>query len=158
VVRAVRSTAKTSGSWILGPRVEVRFPPHVAGRLDLQRCMRLGPGPSSRVSVRHTVPGAMPEQALEGKESHESNDPVTPTPARVREIGERTLGGSKASKRACRRFTGEPGSDERSVAVDVLMHARRNDLAPRETVVLAHASGEPPGEPWQRVGAAAKAV
>jgi len=92
--------------------------------------------------MRLTVPGAMPEHTLEGNESQESNDPVTPTPARVREIGERTLGGSKASKRACRRFTGELGSGERSVAVDVLRHARRNDLAPRETVVLAHASGD----------------
>jgi hypothetical protein len=67
----------------------------------------------------------MPEQTLKGNESQESNDPVPLTPARVRKIGERTLGGSKASKRACRRLTGELGSGERPIAVDVLRHARR---------------------------------
>jgi hypothetical protein len=99
---------------ILDSRTQGRgpVPADVAGRLDFQRRMEFGPGPFSRASVRDTVPGAMPEQALEGNESQESNDPVSPTPARVRKIGERTLGGSKASKRACRRLTGGLGSGE----------------------------------------------
>jgi len=158
VVQAVRSTARTSGSWILGPRVEVWIPLTWRDGWTFTGTWSSGFGPFSRVSVRRAVPGAMPEQTLEGEESQESIGPISPTPARVREIGERTLEGSKASKRACRRFTGELGSGERPIAVDVLTHARRNGLAARETVVLAHASGEPSGKPWQRVGAAAKAV
>jgi hypothetical protein len=144
---------------ILDSRTQGRGPglAYVAGRLDLQGLMQLGLVPSSHGFVRSAVPGAVPEQALEGKESQESNDPITPTPAREREIGERTLGGSKASKRACRRLTGGLGSGERPIAVDVLRHARRRGLARRETVVLAHASGPSSDEPWQRVGAAAKA-
>jgi hypothetical protein len=144
---------------ILDSRTQGRGPglAYVAGRLDLQGLMQLGLVPSSHAFVRNAVPGAVLEQALEGKESQESNDPITPTPAREREIGERTLEGSKASKRACRRFTGELGSGERPIAVDVLRHARRTGLARRETVVLAHASGPSSDEPWQRVGAAAKA-
>jgi len=133
-------------------------PADVAGRLDLQGRMGFGLRPVLACARASAVPGAMPEQTLEGKESQESIGPISPTPARVREIGERTLEGSKASKRACRRFTGELGSGERPIAVDVLRHARRNGLAARETVVLAHASGEPSGEPWQRVGSAVKAV
>jgi len=57
----------------------------VARRLDFQGRMEIGLVPTSRVSVRRAVPGDVPEQTLEGKESQESNDPLTPTPARVRE-------------------------------------------------------------------------
>jgi hypothetical protein len=157
VVRAVRSTARSSGSWILGPRVEVRVSRNWRDGWTSRDARRSGSSRSRCVFVRRAVPGAMPEHTLEGKESQESNDPVSRTPARVKEIGERTLGGSKASKRACRRFTGELGSGERPIAVDVLRHARRRGLAARETVVLAHASVNPQGSTRQRVGAAAKA-
>jgi hypothetical protein len=44
-----------------------------------------------------------------GEKAQESTGAAGFTPARVGSLSERTPGGSKASKRACRPLTGEPG-------------------------------------------------
>jgi len=120
--------------------------------------MENGLGPFSGGPLQQSRTRGIDGVSSRGEESHESTDQALSTPARVVEPRERTLGGSKASKRACRRLTGEPGSSRRSCAVGVRKHVRRCDLATRETSVMAQSSGEPRGKPWQWVGAKAKAV
>jgi hypothetical protein len=87
-----------------------------------------------------------------GEEAQESTDPTTsPWPGRG-SPRERTPEGSKASKWACRPLTGEPDELEQGSSRQRVLLQRS-----RGTVVPAHASGKPSGEPWQRVGSAGKA-
>lgn len=156
VVRAVRSTAGPSGAWFPGARFEVRISPSKRDdRVSSAHVAGFRPSACKGATCRaRSFAGA----SSRGEESQESTDPAPQSPARDEEPRERTPGGRKASKRACRRLTGEPGSDERPIAVDARKRARRNGLATRGAVVPARASGEPSGEPRQRVGAVAKAV
>jgi hypothetical protein len=63
---------------------------------------------SLRVSARDTGSRTVVEQTLKGQQSQESTD-GRPHPGQGHEVvAERTPGGSKASKRACRPLTGEP--------------------------------------------------
>jgi hypothetical protein len=75
-------------------------------RLGARRCAGEGLCPVC-ASLRETEPGTVVERALEGK-----NPRRAPTDdlslARCGVVAERTPGGSKTSKRACRPFTGEP--------------------------------------------------
>jgi hypothetical protein len=82
--------------------------------------------PAPRGSTRYTEPEVRLEQALEGKQAQESTDPTTsPWPGRG-SPRERTHEGSKASKWACRPFTGEPdGLRAGLAAVGALRRVRR---------------------------------
>jgi len=59
------------------------------------------------VSTRETEPGIVVEKALKGKDPKRAPT-GGPTLAKGRVAAERTPGGSKAQKRACRPLTGEP--------------------------------------------------
>jgi hypothetical protein len=115
--------------------------------------------PAPRGSTRDTGPGVWLEQALEGKKPRRA---PTRRPHPGQGLGsprERTPEGSKASKWACRPFTGEPDGLRAGRGCGRRASARTTDLSRRcgEPCVPAHASGEPSGPPRQRVGARGKA-
>jgi len=97
-------------------------------RLCSRRFTRHAGLPAPRESTRDTGPEVWLEQTLEGKEAQESTDPtISPWPGRG-SPRERTHEGSKASKWACRPFTGEPdGLRAGMAAVGVLRRARRTN-------------------------------
>jgi hypothetical protein len=128
-----------------------------AGRLDSRRSMGDGPCPTQRVPPRSAEPGARMEDALEGRNPRRAPARQQQPRPGLRPPRERILEGSKASKRACRRLTDEPGHGERIRRGRGAQAPRRADPVWWGSAVLAHASGKPQGEPRQRVGAAVKA-
>jgi len=78
-----------------------------------------------RVSTRETEPGTVVEKALKGQNPRRAPTGDL-TLARGGVAAERTPGGSKASKRACRPSTGEPRVLGRGRHVR-RAHARRGD-------------------------------
>jgi hypothetical protein len=108
-----------------------------------------------RMTLRVTEPRTVVEKTLEGK-----NPRRAPTGdlglAKAGVVAERTPGGSKASKRACRPFTGEPSvGGKGTVRATRLVRVEATGLATAGN--LRHDScvpGPPPGgRVWQRVGA-----
>jgi hypothetical protein len=82
-----------------------------------------------RMSLRVTEPRTVVEETLEGK-----NPRRAPTGdlglAKAGVVAERTPGGSKASKRACRPFTGEPSvGGKRTVRATRLVRVEATGLA-----------------------------
>jgi hypothetical protein len=77
-----------------------------------------GINPGRECSLRDTEPGTVVERALEGNRKAQESTGRRVTPAREGARRERTPGGSKAPKRACRSFTGEPRRDK-GAAVEV---------------------------------------
>jgi len=76
-------------------------------RLDARRCTwqwDLGP---LRVASRETGPGTVVEKTLKGENPRRAPAGDLSL-AKAGFVAERTPGGSKASKRACRPLTGEP--------------------------------------------------
>jgi hypothetical protein len=96
--------------------------------------------PLPRVSARETGPGTVVEKALEGEDPRRAPAGGL-TLAKGGLVAERTPGGSKASKWACRPSTGEPSSLETWTA-RAARSARRGDRPQRTrgTFVPAHAS------------------
>jgi len=107
--------------------------------LGALRCACSGLCPT-RASQRETEPRTVVEKTLEGE-----NPRRAPTDdlglARCGVVAERTPGGSKASKRACRLFTASPASagSGRHVRLTSVCRGDRTQR-PRGTHVPAHAS------------------
>jgi len=109
-----RGSIDCVGRRILGARTQAswpgsRFRDGVAG-LPATHAFRARPGPWA--PLRETGPGVVPEQALGGMKPRRA---PTRRPRPGQGTGsprERAPGGSKASKRACRPLTGEPGLNE----------------------------------------------
>ena len=79
-------------------------------RLGARRFERQGLCPAFG-STRETEPRTVVERALEGENPRRAPT-GGPDLAKVRAVAERTPGGSKARKRACRPFTGELSAEE----------------------------------------------
>jgi hypothetical protein len=108
-----------------------------------------------RMSLRVTEPRTVVEETLEGK-----NPRRAPTGdlglAKAGVVAERTPGGSKASKRACRPFTGEPSvGGKRTVRATRLVRVEATGLATAGNLRPSSCVPGPPpgGRVWQRAGA-----
>jgi len=109
VARGFDRPQRAGGSWVLEPRHRSSGLANVARRLSSRWQTRSGIAPVPRVSARETGPGSVRGHTLEGTKAQESTGVSTsPWPGQG-VTNERTPGGSKASKRACRPLTGEPG-------------------------------------------------
>jgi len=113
VARGFDRPQRADGAWVLEPGHRSSSLANVARQLSSRRRTRVGVRPRSREPSRETGPGIVLEQAFEGKKPRRAPTLLTSPPWPGYEVfGERTPGGSKASKRACRPLTGEPGVKE----------------------------------------------
>lgn len=124
-----RGSIDRAGRRIPGARARDRSTGLVTGTRRL--CSRMhtrhaGFAPAPSAPLRDTGTRGLAGARFQGEEAQESTDPTTsPWPGRG-SPRERTPEESKASKRACRPFTGEPGDHESvEAAVDALRRARR---------------------------------
>jgi len=116
VTRTVRSTGRVGGSWVLGPTVGARTWRTCGQETSSRGCARHGFVPTT--FVPRTPNPSFPRASSRGCKAQESTDPAAvPWPGRTLPR-ERTLEGSKASKRACRLLYAASPADSRRDAVN----------------------------------------
>lgn len=139
----VRSTSCAGGSWVLGPRCRRAGFATRARRLISPVVTAKGSSPTDTACVIPD-PGTCEEQALEGANAQESTGPTSSPWPGPGVVGERTPGGSKAAKWACRPFSGEPSLNRTERAQGGLSRARFR-LEPVVAGIRCHGSVVPIG-------------
>jgi len=130
---------RIDGSWTRESRRRSPGCAVQARRLGARWCMWQGLDPSSCVSARDRTPNRGGESSG-GTEPQESTDGRFQAGQPYGIVAERTPGGSKASKRACRPFTGEPNASGkwtvRAVHLRVCRGDRTNDRRERQSWLM----------------------